>query len=132
MPDPLSVPIERHVHAWASLTPPGGTQPPRSVADDPQVAGSSDERSSRSPLPDAERATGPDAWSRFPQMYADVLQMIDRDPAVAFLRSRPFAAASAGNPNKRRNGELRRALKPLGLSRDRTTLLLHALNFIRR
>ncbi|HKW00727.1 MAG TPA: hypothetical protein VJN96_12940 [Vicinamibacterales bacterium] len=69
--------------------------------------------------PDGSFVNSHQSWTRFPQLYEQTLKALETDPLWLALRDTPtdmWLIPPRGNPQKRRNGALRKALRSVGLT----------------
>ena len=70
--------------------------------------------------PDGSFVNSRPPWTQFPQLYEQTLKALDADPLWSVLRETPpemWLIPPRGNPKKRRNGALRKALRGIGLTK---------------
>jgi hypothetical protein len=68
-------------------------------------------------------------WVRYPHAYARVAALLKSDPCLQLLATTEFELPGRGNPQKRRNGALRRSLRDAGLTMRQVVDVLAALGW---
>lgn len=72
------------------------------------------------------------SWARFPKLYEHARKALDADPLRLALRDTPhdmWLIPPRGNPSKRRNGVLAKALRSIGLTKMQVDNVICALGW---
>jgi hypothetical protein len=81
---------------------------------------------------DGSWVTSRDPWPQFPELYKRTLKALEADPLSQTLRGTPpdlWLIPPRGNPKKRRNGALTKALRGIGLTKVQVDDVIHAIGW---